>query len=287
MGAASLLMTERLGAQVWVAPVGANPNDADAWTPLSPAAQANGFMIAGPHSWGTSGLRPHVDKVDEIAANLAKAEAGRYYGYPGQRYVIGIDAASLNERSKPVGLTKNHKYTDEDGDFIEVEPRGSYASEDVVASFTVTDCASHEEATTHLRQTDSVPLAINALGYDRAELLDNLVVQHEGYVANGRVIRNEDERREVFAKAVAFLKSVDRYDQRDVQRKAAEAEAAAKREADYARHKQESFDRSKLAYADAIRDQIASGIDADSTAKVQAALSAYETARRKFEGLPH
>ena len=81
------------------------------------------------------------DAVDRAAANMKKAsesysirqpitwstgiseqqwlDAVENYAMP-MRIMVGIDEATFNERSKPVGLTNDYKYTDEDGDLIEV-----------------------------------------------------------------------------------------------------------------------------------------------------------------------
>lgn len=291
MGPANLLTTERLGAQVWIAPVGTDPNDARAWTPLSAELQSTGFVIAGAHAWSTSGVQPHVDKVNEIVANLKKAsEAALYYGYPGQRYVLGIDPAKTSERSKPLGLTKEHTYTDNDGDTLTVEEN----HEDDVAIAWVSSVSPHGFNVT---AENSVPLALNALGWDKPTLEEeffSLPTKVGGHIANNEIPKSPEDRDKQLAEAVDRLRGIALYDQlegrkaeRVAQREKHAQEAEAKRKADYEASKKESLERTKAAFEQAAVEAALGGASAESAAKVQMALSAYETARRKFEGLPH
>jgi hypothetical protein len=259
-------------------------------------------------------LRPTIDlEVDRIAADVKRA-ADRYsikqpakvvtgiseqqwldaienYAMP-SRHFIGLDPANINERSKPVGLTTSHKYTDNDGDTIEVNA-AHHGGDGVTAVLKATDSDSGEYASVYVNAVDGIPLALNMLGHDRPHILSNFETTVGEATHHGVVIVSTEHRDRTAAAAIAYLKSVDRYDQRQAERKAkedakakAEAAAKAKRDAEYAHHKRESYERAKVTYADAIRDQIASGITPESVAKVQSALSAYETARRKLEGLP-
>jgi hypothetical protein len=264
---------------------------------------AKGWFPLGATNPTPGWLRPTIDlEVDRIAADIKRA-ADRYsikqpvkvvtsvnalpltdellelyYGGIGRRWMTGIDPQTfpkVDERSKPVGLTTSHIYTDQDNDSIEVTQTSN-----AVACVTV-----NGGRAAYVKAEHSVPLALNVLGHDRPHSLTDYKATVGGQSAYSVTIESQAQRDRALAGAIASLKSVDRYDQKAAQRKA-EAEAQAKRDAEYAKQKQESFDRAKQAYADAIRDQIASGIDAESAAKVQAALSAYETARRKLEGLP-
>lgn len=216
---------------------------------------------------------------------LEKQLTEQLLGYSPQRWITGI--APPTERSKPLGLTKEHTYTDNDGDYIEIDATTS--TPESVAMLTVTNNDSGRLASAYIGKSDSIPLALNALGWDRPDVTarswPKTVVGNE--TSDMPIPRKIDERDRLHALAIECLRAVDIYDQRVAQRKQHEEEAEAKRKAEYEASKKESFERAKEAYADAIRDQIAAGIDADSTAKVQVALSAYETARRKFEGLPH
>lgn len=261
----------------------------------------------------TANLKPHLDVVNRVAANMAKASESLtirspfkwpaslsfnlpdldkealelYYGMP-QRCLTGInpakwDAAIIDERSKPVGLTKEHVYTDEDGDTIEVQKKNEGEPHAVIGV--------KDESYAYIQPEYSIPLALNVLGYDRPSAKPYAAgpTKYRDATANEAIPGSQIARDTNIAKAIDLLIGADIYDQRIAKRKAdedAKVEADKAALASYVKHKQESFDRAKLAYADAIRDQIASGIDAESAAKVQAALSAYETARRKLEGLP-
>ncbi|MDR6794334.1 hypothetical protein J2X12_002929 [Pseudarthrobacter oxydans] len=230
-------------------------------------------------------LQPHISNIDRMVERLARDQYSNFR----QRWMTGIDPQTfpINERSKPMGLTTSHKYTDNDGDTIKVSEADSWAKSDVVALLEATDSDSGESASVYVTPEYSVPLALNVLGYDRPHILSNFETVVGNSTSLGVVINSSEMRDKTLANAIAYLKSVDRYDQRTAERKAEEEAAAqAKRDAEYAKQKQESYDRAKRSYADAIRDQFATGINAESTAKVQAALSAYETARRKLEGLP-
>jgi hypothetical protein len=222
-------------------------------------------------------LKPYVSAIDQIVDRLAREEYSNFR----QRIVLGFDPANINERSKPVGLTKEHSYTDNDGDKLTVEEN---PDDDLAIAW-----VSHlSENGFNVTAENSVPLALNILGYDRPSSAPYVAgpTTYNGRTANRSIPTSKSTRDAHVAEAIDLLIGADIFDQREVERKEFEAKAAAKRDAEYAKHKQESFDHAKQSYADAIRDQIASGIDAESAAKVQAALSAYETARRKLEGLP-
>jgi hypothetical protein len=205
------------------------------------------------------------------------------------RWLLGCTDPYINERSKPMGLTKDHRYKDRDGDVVEITKASL-----TTAGAALVSVNGGERA--YISPKFSVPLALNMLGCDRPSAAQfSFVAEVGNYTAGKATPTGQYSRDALLAEAIASLRAVDAYDQRQAERKAeedakakAEAEAAAKakRDAEYARHKQESYERAKVTYADAIRDQIASGITPESAAKVQAALSAYETARRKLEGLP-
>jgi hypothetical protein len=225
-------------------------------------------------------LAPHLDAINRIIERMTTGE-GRS-GFP-QRWITGI--APPTERSKPLGLTKNHEYPDFEGDAIkattidaDIDARGAAL---VIQA---------PRGGAYVDPQHALPLAINVLGHDRLGASDRIPAVTVGeFTADGEAYApsSQWERDKNAAWAISYLLGADRFDQRQLERKKHEEEAEAKRKAAYEAHKKESFERAKEAYADAIRDQIAAGIDADSAAKVQAALSAYETARRKFEGLPH
>jgi hypothetical protein len=232
--------------------------------------------------------------VPDLSAKVARMVSDAYLGNFRQRWAIGFDQKTFNERSKPMGLTKDHEYTDNEGDAIRVEAADPLDARDAVAFLNIKQVDDDEGF--YVLPAFSIPLALNVLGYDRPSAAQfSFVAEVGNYTAGKTAPTGQYSRDALLAEAIASLRAVDAYDQRQVERKAkedakakAEAEAAAKakRDAEYARHKQESYERAKVTYADAIRDQIASGITPESVAKVQSALSAYETARRKLEGLP-
>jgi hypothetical protein len=274
-------------------------------------AAAKGWKPAGFANETPTWLRPRIqDKVNEALVNmkrasdryaikrpvkwsttidalpsLTKEQLELYYGSCGyfqQRWMTGIDPQTFpitNERSKPVGLKETERYKDASGRNLLVGYSEFSHPDKMWIRTTSTEGA-------YIRNADAIALALNVLGHDRPGTLHtSFIAEVGGYTAGRSIPGGKHSRDGLLADAIASLQAVDAYDQREAKRKA-EEEAAAKRAADYAKHKQESFDRAKQAYADAIRDQIASGIDAESAARVQAALSAYETARRKLEGLP-
>ena len=242
---------------------------------------ANGWKPAGFANetpvWLRNDLRPYLNVIDEAVASMASAQLGGFR----QRFMAGAIPVTLNERSKPVSLTKYHTYTDNEGDSIRVEHDGP---EGVVAYLDIDQVDGNDGV--YVTPEFSIPLALNVLGYDRMEALGGFTTTIGEATSHGVLVSSPQHRDRVLSIAVAYLKSVDRYDQREAA-KAFEAKVAAKRAAEYAKYKQESFDKAKSAYAAAVADQFWRGIDAESTAKVQAALSAYETARRKLEGLPN
>lgn len=269
------------GGKVSFAPVGTSLDDKSAWTELPVRDCSYSFS-----EWGESNLQPYTSAIDQMVARMAREEYGNFRrrwatgGHP-QAFKRNVKDSIINERSKPVGLTKRHEYIDSDGDKV----TASYAvPAGATACLQVEDC---DTACAYVSKTDSVALALNVLGYDRPGTAQSSFVAEVGnYTAGQATPGGQHSRDALLAEAIAKLQAVDSFDQREVERKEFEAKAAAKRDAEYAKHKQDSFDRAKQAYADAIRDQIAVGINADSAAKVQAALSAYNTARRKLEGLP-
>lgn len=231
---------------------------AKGWTPLGHTDPTPGW------------LRPTIDlEVDRIAADIKRA-ADRYsikqptkivtgisdqqwldaienYAMP-SRHFIGLDPANINERSKPVGLTTHHKYTDNDGDTIEAFEASSWAREDALALLKATDNESGESASVYVSSANSIPLALNVLGHDRPEAgtMVQATVGHSSAAFSGTYITGNDKRAALLAEAIARLLAIDAYDQRLAERKA-EEEAAAKREAEHKKRVDaKEFARKKL-----------------------------------------
>lgn len=284
---------------------------AKGWAPLGVTDPAPGWM------------RPTVDlEVERIVADVKRAsdrysikqprkvvagispqqwmDAVENYAMP-SRHFIGIDEATFNERSKPMGLSKTHEYATLGGPTdrrLIVEKVLGRNPEDATAFLAAGDRRNGVFVT----NADSVPLALNVLGYDRpgTEMHAAGPTSYNGHVANKTIPTTQWKRDANVAKAIDLLRGADVFDQRTAANKAAdeveaakkkaieEAAAAAARAVVAEREIAELFLRkTKSAYSEAIADQFWVGINAESVAKVQSALSAYETARRKVEGLPN
>jgi len=141
-----------------------------------------------------------------------------------QTFMVGIDEAAYNERSKPMGLTKDHKYTDNDGDYIEVRKPHDWEDGGVVAVLEANDVDSDESATAYVNAVDSIPLALNVLGYDRpsAELNAAGPTAYNNHTAHTPIPLSKEWRDANVATAIDYLRGADIYDQRAAERKAAE-----------------------------------------------------------------
>lgn len=205
---------------------------------------ARGWVPLG-HTDTTPGwLRPTIDlEVDRIVADIKRAsdrysikqpakvvtgistqqwlDAVENYAMP-SRHFIGIDQADFNERSKPMGLSKDHEYTDKDGDIIRAEQD--------VASGEGTIAYLYADEGFYVDSKSSVPLALNVLGHDRPGILGGFETVVGGQVSSGVVINGQGLRDKTLAIAIANLKSVDRYDQRQAEREAAEDAKKARAE---------------------------------------------------------
>lgn len=196
------------------------------------------------------------------------------------------NASTPNERSKPVGLTKEYRYDDpHNSRRLEIE-RSIDDNQGVYIN--VSNKAIGSSAGIWLRHEDTVPLALNVLGRNRPEL-------GEWALASTVVVRGDGHRDEVLAQAAANLRAIDLYDQHLVKKKADEEAAAKAAEIAAAKARVEVANReiaerhlrkAKAAYLNAVDEAFYEGDSVDAAAKLQAALSSYETARRKFEGLP-
>lgn len=166
-----------------------------------------------PQRWVT-GVLP-LDELSTVAKSLSQEMLDLYFG-----------KTTCNERSKPVGLTKDHVYKDSDGDSLTARNAGNDGT--VLITEVSADGA-------YVSKADSIPLALNVLGYDRMGKLGGFETTVGGYVSHGVLVNSQEKRDQALAIAVGNLKSIDRYDQRaDERRAAAEAKKAydAKRVAD-------------------------------------------------------
>ncbi len=240
--------------------------------------------------------------------SFTRAQLELYYGHP-VRFVTGIDPAAwdasiINERSKPMGLTNRHEYESPRKSGRKLSITKSHFEEGVYITATRYD----ECESTWVAKSDTVPLALNVLGYDRPDAKPYAAgpTTYNGKVANRDIPSTESVRDAHVAEAVDLLRGASIFDQRAAARSAS-AEAAAKRDAEHAKRKaieeaaakaaraavaereiaERFFRKAKDAYSEAVAEQFWRGIDAESAAKVQSALSSYETARRKVEGLPN
>lgn len=124
-----------------------------------------------------------------------------------------------------MGLTKEYEYTDNDGDTLTIDENDC----DDKAIAWVSDMSS---SGFNVTAENSVPLALNVLGYDRPDLeRGECATRVGGYFAQGAVIRDQIERDELMATAASALKSIDFYDQGVAARRAEEAERQKRVEA--------------------------------------------------------
>lgn len=258
---------KRLGAQLFTAPIGTKLGE-PGWTPLHDVSQVD---IAP--AFVKSDLTAQVREISSIGNLLAE----HYLGRSSQRWITGI--APPTERSEPLGLTRDYTYDDGDNAYISVHPKEGDEPEDVVALIEAPD-----GVMPYVRAKDSVPIALNILGRDRptpgASVMVAVGRHAAGYTSDA--ISGSDSRDRLLVAAIANLLAIDAYDQR-----CAESKAEAKRKADYEASKLESLNRSKAIFEQTLTAAALGGASAESAAKVQMALSAYDTARRKYEGLPH
>lgn len=120
-----------------------------------------------------------------------------------------------------MGLTEEHRYTN-DGRKLTVE-----RSIDDDRSVYINVGEGSYGAGIWLDFADTVPLALNVLGYDRPELGDEAASWSGATFCYSVVASSSDHRDELPAQAAANLKAVDLYDQ-SLAKKQADEEAAAK-----------------------------------------------------------
>lgn len=270
--------TKRLGAQsrCWIAPVGTQP-DEPGWQPLG-WASLDGFETPEQAAaYATEnycipqrllvGAEPGSREIKLSQLELSQELIDLYFG-------------KTTERSKPLGITRDYVYDDEDGAYIATHPKEGGKPEDVVALIEVPD-----GVMPYVRASNSVPLALNILGYDRpsAELFAAGPTTYNGHTANRVIPSSQGDRDAAVAEAIDLLIGADIFDQRQ----AGKAATEAKRKAEYEASKLASLNRTKAIFEQTLAAAALDGASAESAAEVQAALSAYETARRKYEGLPH
>jgi len=255
-------------------------------------------QIAGPPGASFVDGRIHYDKAtrDHLVANFcipqtfvtgidpAKWDAAVGPHWWPQSVELPSNTSTSNERSKPVGLTRDHKYTDNDGDTLLI----AEADEDEPLAIAWIDKLSNP-CGFNVTVENTVPLALNVLGHDRPTLGD-------WALSSTVVVRGDGHREELLAQAAANLRAIDLYDQHVVKKKADDEAAAKAAEIAAAKARVEVANReiaerhlrkAKDAYNNAIIDAYRWGVSPASTATLQSALSAYETARRKVEGLPN
>ena len=195
---------------------------------------ANGWKPAGftneTPAWLRSDLRPHCSAIDEMAISMANAQLGSFR----QRFMTGSLPVTLNERSKPMGLTKYHTYTDNEGDSIRVEHDGP---EGVVAYLDIEQVDGNDGV--YVTPEFSIPLALNVLGYDRPSAKPYAAgpTKYRDATANEAIPGSQVARDTNIAKAIDLLIGADIYDQRVAANKAAgevkaAKEAKAKRDAE-------------------------------------------------------
>lgn len=199
-----------------------------------------------------------------------------------------------------MGLTKTHDYKSQ-GNEGRVLIAEAVIGRDPSISTVFLAPESNRADGVFIKNADSIPLALNVLGYDRDDIASGYINEPTvvgGQQANEPTPRTTAERNKRVATAIDYLRGADIFDRRQAEHVAAEEAAAverkAKEEAEAARRKvaereiaERHFRKARWAYQDAIIEAYESDTTPESTAKLQSALSSYETARRKFEGLPN
>lgn len=124
-----------------------------------------------------------------------------------------------------MALTGYYKYADKDGDFVEVTPIPQLDEANGVAVIETGDSGT----ATYVTTADSVPLALNVLGYDRPEDERVSTGVFEIGSCKAPVASSQLQRDEQVELAAALLTAVDAYDKRTIRLATAEKrrEAAA------------------------------------------------------------
>jgi hypothetical protein len=177
------------------------------------------------------GVPPGTYELQLSAMNLSQELLDLYYG----------KTETSNERSKPVGLKEAHNYTDNDGDKLTIEEN----PDDDLAIAWVSDLS---EDGFNVTVENSIPLALNVLGYDRpdAGAAVEAIVGRYGFGRNPNHISGKDSRDELLAQSIANLLAIDAYDQRAAERKAEEEAKAARVAEQMARARAKELARQKL-----------------------------------------
>ena len=260
---------------VWAAPAGTKPG-ADGWKLIGSTTDGitatESFSLSSDRAalwFGKESPLPESDLREHIQRMIIDA----YCGYSSQRYMLGIDQATTNERSKPMGLTKDHRYTDNDGDYIEV--RKPHNDPDGTVAHVATN---DDEAGAYVTSNTAVPLALNVLGYDRpsSELYAEGSTQYNGKSANTPIPSSQEQRDANVALAIDYLRGADIFDQRVAEREAKAAERAAYVAEHEARIEAKEVARTKLAeLADLVASDGVTRVRADA---LQIAVTDYKKA---------
>lgn len=139
-----------------------------------------------------------------------------------RRFILGADATIINERSEPVGLTKEHVYKGRDGDKV----TASFAVPDyATATLKIEDC---DTACAYVSEADSIPLALNVLGYNRPPSAHGGAgpTSYRGHEADTAIPGSQTTRDKNVALAIDLLLGADIFDQRQAAFKAEEANRA-------------------------------------------------------------
>lgn len=188
------------------------------------------YSIRRPFTWSDES---DGDKLWAIQDAVNRATVDYWWSIP-QRVMAGTgpnavnqalqfinnhsDKLRDNERSKPMGLTKEHVYKDTENDrTLRIEDSVS----DPQAPY-INVAGKGSGAGIWLDRADTIPLALNVLGFDRMGKLGGFETTVGGYVSHGVLVNSQEKRDQALAIAIANLKSIDRYDQRADERKAAE-----------------------------------------------------------------
>lgn len=275
-------LAERLGAQsrCFIAPVG-TPIDSDDWKPIGYRTldgymdvlrrEAQALAEYSMPSRHLIGMSPEPGTLELTLSNLSPELIDLYYG-------------TTTERSKPLGLTKDYEYPDFEGDAIK-----AMSIDDDIDARGAALVVSAPAGGAYVDPKHALPLAINVLGYDRpsAERFEAGPTEYNGHKANRLIPSSQSLRDANIAEAIDLLIGADIFDQREAGRAEAAAKRKAEQEAQTRAARQSSLNKAKAIFEQAAAAAALSGASAETAARVQAALSAYETARRKFEGLPH
>jgi hypothetical protein len=239
------------------------------WTEVGYTSR-DGIWFDESHEFRAADLTALQDRINKAATECS---------WPSQRWMTGVGphwwpqsvelpgntssaGITINERSKPMGLTKEHAYKDNFGDAVKV-------SHEVGDNFPLIE-TDDGAGGVYIDAETAVPLALNVLGHDRPSLGDLALTSTV-------VVRGDGHRDELLAQAAANLRAIDLYDQHVAKKKADEVAAAEAARGHDARLTRVKETRAEL--HSAARHLSAAGVLPSSLNALKGATERYEAAQ--------